>query len=204
MQSPNGVKFGGFDVYDEKSLTSLTITSRPTNCGKQQKRHQIWHPDRLFGIGQNYALFGIHTEKNCRVKREFCTLSRLKPIVLKSRYILLKSHQKRHPDRFFSNEQNYLMFESFHREKQRGIVNFTQLLLDQQIAANNKKGIRSGILIGSLALGKITHCLGCIQSGPYLLGHSSSLKALRRVPKDMGYPVHREKLLGEKGIVPSF
>ena len=32
----NGVKFGGFDVYDEKSLTSLTITFRPTNCGKQQ------------------------------------------------------------------------------------------------------------------------------------------------------------------------
>ena len=38
-----------------------------------------------------------------------------------------------------------------------------QLLLDQQIAANNKKGIRSGILIGSLALGKITHCLGYTQ-----------------------------------------
>ena len=106
----NGVKFGGFDVYDEKSLTSLTITSRPTNCGKQQKRHQIWHPDRLFGIGQNYALFGIHTEKNCWVKRKLCTLSRLQPIVLKSCYILLKSHQKRHPGRLFSMEQNYPMF----------------------------------------------------------------------------------------------
>ena len=133
LQSPNGVKFGGFDVYDEKSLTSLTITSRPTNCGKQQKRHQIWHPDRLFGIGQNYALFRmyaewtisfgplfksetpweasqkiwatLYTQKNCGVKRELYHLFSLPPIVLKSSYIL-KLHQKV----LFSMEQNYQMF----------------------------------------------------------------------------------------------
>ena len=65
----------------------------------------------------------------------------------------------------------------------------TSRLID---SANNKKGIRSGIMIGSLASGKIMHCLGCIQSGPYLLGHSSSLKALKSGPKDMGHPVNHQ------------